>query len=176
MRKIDMTGQTFGKLKVIAESHERYIMTNGKEVVWICKCECGKIVHIRGSQLRNGHHKSCGCFKGEYCRKTQLRHGWSGTHLHSIWSSMKQRCNNPNDPKYSDYGGRGISVCKEWNDSFETFKNWAIANGYEDGKGHDCSIDRVDNDGNYEPGNCRWTTAKVQANNQRPRKRKHKEE
>ena len=77
-----------------------------------------------------------------------------------------------NDPKYSDYGGRGITVCKEWNGSFEIFRDWAITHGYEDGKGHDCSIDRINNDGNYEPENCRWTTAKVQANNQRPRRKK----
>lgn len=172
MRKIDMTGQRIGHLKVIAESPERYISQNGKEVVWICRCDCGKTTEVRGSELRKGHTKSCGCFKGDYCRKANTTHGGRYERLHSIWNSMKQRCRNPNDQKYKDYGGRGIEVCDEWADDYGIFRAWAYENGYVPDRGHDCSIDRIDNDGNYEPGNCRWTTAKVQANNQRPKRTK----
>lgn len=170
MKKIEMLGMKFGKLLVIGEVPDRYISKNGKEAVWVCRCECGRVIQVRGGQLRSGHTKSCGCAKGEYCGKVHLVHGEHSTRLHSIWNSMKQRCNNPNNPKYMDYGGRGITVCDEWNESFIAFRNWALANGYVDGKGHDCSIDRINNDGGYYPENCRWTTAKVQANNQRPKR------
>ena len=85
----------------------------------------------------------------------------SGTRLYSIWSGLKGRCNNPNDPRYDRYGGRGISVCEEWNTSFQSFYDWAISNGYSE----DLTIDRIDNDGNYEPTNCKWSTSKEQCNN-----------
>lgn len=91
------------------------------------------------------------------------KHGMSKTSLHRIWRLMKCRCSNPRHEKYKDYGGRGITVCPEWKNSFIAFRDWALANGYQEG----LSIDRKDNSGNYEPSNCRWTTVKVQANNRR---------
>lgn len=89
------------------------------------------------------------------------KHGLWGTRLYTIWGNMIQRCTNPNNNNYPRYGGRGINICNEWRNSFQAFHDWAIDNGYKE----DLQIDRIDNDGNYEPGNCRWTTATYNLNN-----------
>lgn len=161
MRKLanDLTGKKFGKLQVVGV-HD----TGSRKTYYVCQCDCGNVKVVRADALTSGATKSCGCIKKKQ-DKTNLtanhRHKMSGTRLYNIWVGLKKRCNNPNDPRYDRYGGRGISVCEEWDKSFQSFYDWAISNGYSD----DLTIDRIDNDGNYEPTNCKWSTNKEQCNN-----------
>ena len=159
---IDLTGQRFGRLTVI----ERVENDNDGHARWLCRCECGNTTIVAGKALRRGVTRSCGCLHDEVAAKhaTSLNktHGQRNSRLSRIWRGMKSRCQNPNYPCYSDYGGRGITVCDEWQ-QFEPFYKWAMANGYRD----ELSIDRIDVEGNYEPSNCRWVNAKTQANNKR---------
>lgn len=128
---------------------------------WRCRCDCGNIRDVRADDLKSGNSKSCGCIQREKARARFLTHGQTGTQLHSVWVQMKQRCLNPNDDKYAAYGGRGITVCDAWRDSFEAF----CRDMGERPPGH--SLDRINNDGNYEPGNVRWAPSSVQSRNRR---------
>lgn len=158
---IDLTNQKFERLTVVRYLGDGY---------WECSCDCdGKLIRTKGSSLRTGHTKSCGCIHREAAGLQGARnkkHGDVNTRLYKIWINMKARCSNPNREDYKRYGGNGIEVCSEWENDFESFKEWSIANGYQE----NLTIDRKDNGRGYTPDNCRWVTNKTQ---QRNTKRNH---
>jgi hypothetical protein len=128
---------------------------------------CGEEFRTQTSRVKNGYTKSCGCHKKRRIKEANTKHGLGYTRLYNIWKTMKDRTLNPKHKAYIRYGGRGITICEKWLD-VRNFYDWAMSNGYEENKG--LSIDRIDNDGNYEPNNCRWTTKTIQSRNQRIRK------
>lgn len=153
-RLINLAGQRFGKLTVI----ERNGTNNNGSATWLCHCDCGNTKTVSGRELVKGDTKSCGC-----ARHNPRKHGMSNTRLYKIWIGIKGRCCNQSDRAYKNYGGRGIHLCKEWADSFDCFKEWALDNGYND----TLTIERVDNDKGYFPGNCTWKTQYEQTQNRR---------
>lgn len=150
-------GDRFGKLTVV----ETLGSVNG-DVVWKCMCDCGKEHNVTTKALNFGQVKSCGCLKHE-AGILKRKYNKRDRKLYFRWLNIRERCYNPNNPAYKNYGGRGIKMCAEWKADFYAFRDWAIENGYNDF----LSIDRIDNDKDYSPDNCRWTTVKVQSNNRR---------
>lgn len=166
---IDLTGKRFGRLTVLERAPNR-----GKKVRWLCKCDCGNTAVVYASALKQGDTSSCGCYNVEISTQRIIKHqaingsdGRSKTKLYWVWVAMRNRCNNPNNYSYGNYGGRGIRVCPEWDSSYDVFARWALSHGYSEG----LSIDRIDNNGNYAPENCRWVSWKVQHRNQRVSKK-----
>ena len=157
---IDLTGQQFGRLMVI-ERAKSSDYENASYANWVCKCDCGNMSVHASRHLRSGRVRSCGCLAKELTAKRSQTHGGRHTRLYEIWTGMKKRCYNSGNQAYSKYGGRGIMMCDAWKNDFESFQDWALSSGYSD----ELSIDRIDNDGNYEPSNCRWATRKIQSVN-----------
>lgn len=159
---IDLTGKKFGRLTILELVPKKIKHDATRQAFWLCQCDCGN-THIAGSKsLRNGDTPSCGCITKERLTK----HGGYGTRLYNILDKMKYRCNNDKSKDYKHYGARGIKVCNEWQDAtngFINFYKWATNNGYR----NNLSIDRINNDGDYEPNNCRWVDNATQSNNRR---------
>lgn len=156
----DMTGQRFGRLTVVG-----YVgKVAGNKAAWLCQCDCGRSITVVGESLRRGHTTTCGCLRN--WPKPKEHHGKAHSPEYAVWSHMIQRCTNPARSGYHLYGGRGIKVCQRWRDSFVAFLEDV---GPRPSLNH--TLDRIDNDGNYEPGNCRWVTADVQSSNTRRNRR-----
>ena len=158
----NLVGKRFERLTVISR-----VGTKWGCATWLCRCDCGSNTTCTTGNLTTGNSKSCGCLQRERATERLTKHGRHGEKLYWVWGEMKQRCKNPKRPGYKNYGGRGISVCREWSD-YATFREWAISNGYV----HGLTIDRVNNDGNYEPSNCQWATMLMQSRNKRNTKDK----
>jgi hypothetical protein len=153
-RKVNLTGKRFGRWTVVAYAQKRK---------WSCVCDCGAHADVYGTSLREGESKSCGCLRRESNKVRATKHGMSGSREYVSWRSMKERCFNPRHPAYENYGGRGIVPCEDWLPFIPFFADMGE-------RPAGCTLDRIDPNGNYAPGNCRWADRKQQRQNQRPRR------
>jgi hypothetical protein len=162
-KKSNLEGQKFNRLLVLRK------VDVGKSMTYYeCLCDCGNLHIANGAAVKKGNIKSCGCLQREIASKNSKTHGFSKTRLYRVWRGMITRCENPNSDYYYSYGGRGIKVCPEWRHDFLSFRKWSLSNGYdENAKFSECTLDRIDNDGDYEPSNCRWVSMKEQSKNRR---------
>lgn len=164
----DIVGKRFEKLTVIklANKIQKYNSKgckDGLKYIYLCSCDCGNTCFVERNHLITLHTKSCGCYKIGMHTNRLTKHNKRYTKIYNVWSGIKRRCYNPHQKSYKNYGGRGIIMCDEWLKNFQTFYNWAINNGYEEG----LTIDRINNNGNYEPSNCRWVRSQDQTKNLR---------
>lgn len=159
-KREDLTGKKFYELTVLSYSH-----STNQGTFWLCKCECGKTKVVRAAALRFGHTRSCGCLQKRVTQKRSFKHGLYRHPIKDVWCAMMQRCYNPKNPGYKNYGGRGIEVCKKWH----TFQGF-ISDMYETWE-KGLSIERKENNKGYYKGNCKWATYREQCRNQR---RSHK--
>lgn len=160
MAKIkDISGQKFGRLTAI----EFIRLNEHRDAEWLFQCDCGNECIVVAYRVNKGHTQSCGCLKREKASLAKTTHGFSKTRIYSIWLDMRRRCSDKKRKDWINYGGRGITVCNEWQNDFNSFYGWATGNGYND----NLSIDRKDNDSGYSPDNCQWVTKKHQNNNTR---------
>jgi len=159
----NLVGQRFGRWIVV----ERRGRDSG-HAAWLCRCDCGNERTVSAANLRSGASQSCGCLHRERASQAKTTHGGCGTSEYRTWRGIINRCTDPNQPRFKDYGGRGIRVCDRWRHSFENFLAdvGPRPEGSRNGRAI-FSLDRIDNDGDYEPGNCRWTTNTVQTRNAR---------
>lgn len=166
MKTNDLTGKRFDRLVV-----ECIALKKNNRVYWKCKCDCGNFINVLAYNLTKKQTRSCGCYNKEKAKERMTKHGLSRHPLFSIWKAIKRRCYDTKSTSYKNYGGRGITVCDEWKNSYINFYNWAMSNGYKNEKlksgKNKWTIDRINNNGNYEPSNCRWTTDLVQSQNTR---------
>lgn len=163
MRSQDLVGKTFGRWTV----QESAGSTKSGKGTWLCKCECGTLSIVYGNNLIQQLSRSCGCSR----KGINRRHGQTKGYLHNTWITIRRRCRDTKHPSFKNYGGRGIKVCDEWQNSYEAFRDYMLSECGERPEGY--SIDRIDNDGDYEPGNVKWSSRSEQARNQRRGPRKH---
>lgn len=163
----ELIGKKFGKLTIVDVKTKQLYYPNGSknglDVEYVCQCECGNTTLVKRYRLLEGKTMSCGCLRKELSKKRKTKHGLCYTRLNRIYNEMKNRCLCKTSDKYKYYGGRGISICEDWKNDFRSFYDWALENGYSD----KLTIDRINNDGNYEPSNCRWATRCQQSQNTR---------
>lgn len=165
-KTLDITGERYGRLTAIRFTEKK----NGRRF-WLFRCDCGNVVERSLSGVRRGETRSCGCLRREQLAQRNIEgatHGESNTRLYGVWHSVKERCMSKTHKDYPRYGAVGRTLCDEWANSYEAFRDWAFANGYDPeapyGK---CTLDRIDNSKGYSPDNCRWVDAKAQARNRR---------
>jgi hypothetical protein len=163
MKKIDLTNQKFNRLTVIKLAGKN----NFGKTILLCMCDCGNKSFVTTGSLRGGHTKSCGCLRVEVVSKKNITHGETKgrkvPRLYTAWVNMRERCSNQKNIHYTNYGGRGINVCKKWVNSYINFSQWARRNGYKE----NLTLDRINNSKGYSPENCRWITPHEQNRNQR---------